>query len=827
MIASSALGVTWVWLLLIGGVGGAPAAGAPLPLDPTLSAIAPDECLWYSATAGLGAADPASGNQTEQLFAEPQVQRLMNEVQTQVMAAIRRMSGPNREQRVLAAEAPKIVKALLTRPVAAYVEDVQPGPSGSVKAEGAFVLNAGDGREELAGAIKELLALAGPEKLKITAESANGVEWQHVATPPEAPQVRFGWKDNYLVIAIGENTPKMIVDRMSGAAPAWLTKLRAEHPIDREMSIGYVNVAGILQRVKPLVTAKNPQAWPIVEQLGLTNISAVHAVSGFDKLGFATMAHIVTDGQRPGLLAFLPYQPLAADDLAIVPKDALVALAYRINAAEVMNKGVALASQFEPRAKEDFEKGLWEVESHIGVNVREDVLAALGDAWVAYVPGGDLMSCWLNSAVAVRVKDAAKLRQSVAKVVELARGEMARHNEHATIVDSTVDGRTIYSIQFQGEPIPFSPSWCVSDDWAVFGLLPPAVQAALDRKPEDSLAKSDSAAAALADGAAGFVYQDTPQLVRSAYPFVQMGVQMMSAQLRQVGVTIDTTALPSAETVIKHLRPTISTMSHGDDGFHFISRGSVPGGGNVVGAAPVVAALLLPAVGKARERAREAAEMSNLKQLSLAMLSYESATNKLPTDITGPDGKPLMSWRVRLLPYMEEQGLYAQFHMDEPWDSEHNLPLLDQVPQVLRSPSSEYLGNRTRILALKGDDTLFPMTKELGIRNITDGTSNTLSFVEASPEAAVEWTRPADIDFNGSKPFAGVAQPSGSFLAAFCDGHVQRLSLGIGRENMKALATREGGEAVGYDAIDVEPAPWLYATESEASSTVPAESPTP
>ena len=63
--------------------------------------------------------------------------------------------------------------------------------------------------------------------------------------------------------------------------------------------------------------------------------------------------------------------------------------------------------------------------------------------------------------------------------------------------------------------------------------------------------------------------------------------------------------------------------------------------------------------------------------------------------------------------------------------------------------------------------------------------------MQASPAAAVQWMKPADIDFNSEHPFAGIAQPSGQFLAAFCDGSVRPLSLALGDATMKALATRK------------------------------------
>ena len=79
--------------------------------------------------------------------------------------------------------------------------------------------------------------------------------------------------------------------------------------------------------------------------------------------------------------------------------------------------------------------------------------------------------------------------------------------------------------------------------------------------------------------------------------------------------------------------------------------------------------------------------MNNLKQIALALLNYEAAHKTLPAQAKyDADGKPLLSWRVGILPYIEEQQLYQQFHLDEPWDSPNNIKLLDQMPAVFKHP---------------------------------------------------------------------------------------------------------------------------------------------
>ncbi len=67
--------------------------------------------------------------------------------------------------------------------------------------------------------------------------------------------------------------------------------------------------------------------------------------------------------------------------------------------------------------------------------------------------------------------------------------------------------------------------------------------------------------------------------------------------------------------------------------------------------------------------------------MALAMRNYESAYGHLPPAVVyGENGQPLYSWRVLILPYIEEDELYRQFKLDEPWNSPHNIQLLERMP---------------------------------------------------------------------------------------------------------------------------------------------------
>jgi prepilin-type processing-associated H-X9-DG protein len=213
----------------------------------------------------------------------------------------------------------------------------------------------------------------------------------------------------------------------------------------------------------------------------------------------------------------------------------------------------------------------------------------------------------------------------------------------------------------------------------------------------------------------------------------------------------------------------------------------------------VLVALLLPAVQAAREAARRNVSMNNMKQMMLAFHNFHDARKKLPAHaIYSAEGKPLLSWRVQILPYIEEQALYQQFHLDEPWDSEHNRALIPLMPAVFANPNLPSVPGKTNYLAVVGKECIFDGTaKGMGFRNITDGTSKTIMLVEANADQAVDWTKPDDLKYDAQNPSAGLGglRPGG-FNAAFADGHVAFIANSIDKQVLNSLFTRAGKEIV-------------------------------
>jgi hypothetical protein len=221
---------------------------------------------------------------------------------------------------------------------------------------------------------------------------------------------------------------------------------------------------------------------------------------------------------------------------------------------------------------------------------------------------------------------------------------------------------------------------------------------------------------------------------------------------------------------------------------------------------------------------------NNLKQIMLALHNYHDTFNHFPPAVIyGPDGKPWHSWRVLILPYLEQSELFQKYDFREPWNSPKNKQVSDTVLSVYQDPI--YGATKepvTHYVAPVGEKALFPpqgspitnldpVKIDLArgapsINQITDGTSNTIAVVPADPNRKIPWAKPEDLPITDS--FPGLGKPGGiplpypsiddkprSVPVAFTDGAVISLRENIDPAILKALLTPRGGEAVSSDAF--------------------------
>jgi hypothetical protein len=280
--------------------------------------------------------------------------------------------------------------------------------------------------------------------------------------------------------------------------------------------------------------------------------------------------------------------------------------------------------------------------------------------------------------------------------------------------------------------------------------------------------------------------------------------------MRKDGLDVDISILPSGQSIRKHLRPHVISVAHSEKGIEIISRQSLPMTGTAVAAAAAAAvaaqgrggpgfgAMLVPS------KARQVQSSNNLKMIALAMHNYHDTFRKLPAAYTADsDGQPLLSWRVQILPFLDQQALYDQFHLDEPWDSEHNKQLIPLMPNVYAAPGSTAEAGKTNYLTVRGKNTVFPGEESLGFHSITDGTSLTIMTVEANDQRAVIWTKPDDFEYDVAKPQAGlVGLRANGFLAGLADGSVRFVKASIDSNILNALFTRNDGQVIDMSALE-------------------------
>lgn len=219
------------------------------------------------------------------------------------------------------------------------------------------------------------------------------------------------------------------------------------------------------------------------------------------------------------------------------------------------------------------------------------------------------------------------------------------------------------------------------------------------------------------------------------------------------------------------------------------------------GAKRVTDEVLPPLIEAARMNSLQQSVMGNLKHLGLAMHNYHDANKAFPPAASlSKDGKQkLLSWRVLILPYIDPE-LYKQFHPNEAWDSPHNKTLITKMPTVYETANTTAEQRRqgmTTLLAPVGPKTVFGQAEGIRIRDITDGTSNTIMIVDASQDRATIWTKPDDLIFDPEKPWEGLGKADVKrFLAAFCDGSVRRLDDTTNAVNLRRYFQMNDGEVI-------------------------------
>jgi hypothetical protein len=781
-------------LMLLGGGFGLPSGVPPTPEDPLAAKVAPAECLFYASWAGTGTPNRASGNQTEQLLAEPEIQKFLTQGRTRLLDAIRQAAANNPESMPGLEDVFKLLDLVQVKPGAFYVSELSFGGNRPFTIQGAGLLRVDDD----AAKVQEMLErnqgrIPGVQRSSV---QVGGRTFSRVLMAKDAPPITWGIAGRYLLVGLGDGALEGLMQRAKGPAPGWLNELRTKLTVPRVSSLMYIDVSRLAKMAVQQSGA--PEAERVLSVLGLDKIRSFATVSGMDDTGCVSRLLLTVDGAGTGLLSWIDAKPLAADDLKVIDGATPAAVAFKLNASGLLDLWLDLASQIEPRAAEETRQGLTAFQQQIGVKLREDLLASLGDTWRIFAqPGpGGLMYGW---TIAIQVRDREKLNKVQEVLVAKAKQALEQAGPGAPAIRAeTVSGRTLHTLAFDQPGVPVAPSWCLTDNELFIAATPQTLKPLLSGVAGRSLAQRPDVAPLVAGNAKtlALVYVDTGEVVKTLLPFVPTLLQTLGHGMPP----LDTAGLPPSDVFLRHLQPSVVAVRRTGDGIELDCRQTLPGG-NLGGSVPVVVALALPAVQAAREAARRAQSNNNLKQIGLAMHNYHDTFKAFPAGYNADaDGKPLLSWRVHVLPYIEQAALYNQFHLDEPWDSAHNKTLIERMPAVYRSPNSTGKAGMSNYLGVGGADGIFARPRpgdKLGhsIAQITDGTSNTIMTVEVPDASAIIWTKPGDFAPDKENPKRGLlGLRPGGFLAGFADGSVRFIAESVDAEMLRRLFSKADGQ---------------------------------
>lgn len=215
-------------------------------------------------------------------------------------------------------------------------------------------------------------------------------------------------------------------------------------------------------------------------------------------------------------------------------------------------------------------------------------------------------------------------------------------------------------------------------------------------------------------------------------------------------------------------------------------------------------ALFLPAT---RRNVRPAFYRSqcrhNLKQIAIALHNYHDKFQAFPPAYTvDADGKPLHSWRTLILPYLDQKTLYDKIDLAKPWDDPANAEVFKLYNiEAYRCPSEPGPATHTTYLAVVTSNSCLRPGESARMSDIKDGMSNTLMVTEVDSDHAVPWMSPADADeslFLAISPTSKLVH-TGGVQAAFADGTVRFLIVGLPAQIRRALVSIDGNESLNDD----------------------------
>lgn len=798
----------------LGGSLGAPFGLPPGPEDPVMSAIAPDECLAYSTWSG-SVTPRADGPVTERWLAQPEMLESWQKIQTAYIDYCVSMADTEDESAIRSAA--RLAQHLMTNSAAWYASEVVIGDWGPEKMIGGAVVDLGDDASQLYDDINELVShMIADSDLTVESTTIDDRPFQILRIElPDEGRLAFTWgmiDDRHFAATSGEGEMKRLLDRAATPPPQWLTELRQRLPVQRVSSVSHVDGSRLMKLVVTSIqmTGAGPEVDEVMRRIGLDGFRGFNIVTGLDDDGFIGRGEILIEGEPVGLLGMFSDTPLQPEMLGSIADDRMLVTAAALSPSKIFQMVRNLA-EINEHGEREFRETIDGLNQAAELDFEHDIINQLDEH--AYVYGSinltNPSAGWVLSGGA---SSEMALTDPYENIMKMITTNLEKIDEFE-LTESDVNGNAVFTLDDQRE-WAFMPdiSWSLANGEMLFSFDKSSIRRHLRRESmaSDAMVKNQWFARLFEpphDDATGPVMVssvDYAQMIKIGLPILSPFADQMFPD--DLDFSFDD--LPSVDVLTRDMRPSMTSVFRTSRGLEFVQRQTYPGG-SPVNLIAGTATITLPAITAARRAAMRTDSANRMRQMVLAMHNYHDANGALPARFAmDAEGNPLLSWRVHILPYIEQNDLYQQFHLDEPWDSEHNKTLVDQMPSDYSHPSLKLESGHTVYMAPQGPGAIMidpeSSVEERGnpvgtrFEDVRDGTSQTALLLETSAENAVIWSKPDDYKWEDQmRPENGLCDAWKSGVnVALADGSVQFFTFEKLADIFEALVKSSDGEVI-------------------------------
>ena len=621
-----------------------------------LSRIMPEKALFYVGWSGTDADVPGGPTALSKLLAEPEMKPLVDKLWPDLVKAVGKLAEEKGDEEAgeAFAHGAALAKLFWKCPVAIGLGEFAMEDD-AFRVAAYLVVRAG---EKAAGAqkhIEAILKLAEVDEDAIKPVTVSGVELKEFAELGPKLPIRWGVTGDYFIVTIGERATETLLAAIKGEA----TLAKNARFVAATKAVGgsdgyatqYLDIKEVVTTLKALQPVLAEHKVPvlgdaetfdkILKGTGLGSMDALAIGCRPEAGGFMTRTFLAISGEAAGLAALTDQKPVTEQDFALVPADARWAWIANLNLARGY-RDVMVMLDASPELSGPVKEGIAEVEKVIGFRIHDDFLAALGERWIVYdsPSSGGL---WVTGITAVvELRDAERVQKSIESLLA-AIAEETHGKVPVEVEEEAYRGQKIHFVNVRGVPMPLAPAWSVHGERMIVGLYPQMVRAAIDQIADKrpGIASNPDFARGLKlmpKNAISVSYVDTARGVASLYSISLPIAQVLTAMGQGEGFPVHIGMLPSCGTLTKHLFGNISASARVENGVLWVSHGPLPVGVPDVGqagfAVPMMAAIALPSLARARELSKRTVSMANLRGIGVACATYANENNyKLPPDL--------------------------------------------------------------------------------------------------------------------------------------------------------------------------------------------------